>query len=107
MPKSLGESRRCFLKQSVAFGGLAGFGGLSSALHGETPAIVTAESERPVVSHGLQIGDVLHDRAVIWSRADRAARLLVEWSPHEDVSRPVRVRGPHALDVSGSPRAST
>src|SRR5262245_47175516 len=98
---SFGESRRSFLKQSVVFGSLAGLGGLPKALRADGPAIVTADSVRPVATHGLQIGDVLHDRAVIWSRADQAALMLVEWSRHEDFSRPVRVRGPHALDVSG------
>jgi len=101
MAQRFRASRRSFLKQSVVFGSLAGLGGLSRRVHAEAPAIVTAESRRPVVSHGLQIGDVLEDRAIVWSRADRAARLLVEWSREEDFSHAVVVRGPHALDVSG------
>src|SRR5262249_7644451 len=99
MPKTAGASRRSFLKRSLAFGSVAGISGLS--LRRAAPAILVSDDERPVVSHGLQIGDVLQDHAVIWSRADRAALLRVEWSRDEDFSRSVLVRGPHALDVRG------
>ena len=61
--------------------------------------MVTAPGARPVVSHGLQIGDVLADRAIVWSRADPEARLIVEWSRDEDFRRTVTVRGPHALET--------
>ena len=37
----------------------------------------------------------------MWSRVDRPARLIVEWSRDPGFTRPVRVRGPHALEVSG------
>ncbi|HXF45711.1 MAG TPA: alkaline phosphatase D family protein, partial [Burkholderiaceae bacterium] len=49
---------------------------------------------------GLQIGDVTGDRALVWARADRPARLWVEWSLDERFTDAVRVRGPHALAVS-------
>ena len=35
-------------------------------------------ADRPVITHGIQSGDVSLDSAVIWARADRAARMLVE-----------------------------
>jgi alkaline phosphatase D len=35
-------------------------------------------ADRPVVSHGVQSGDVSHDGAVVWGRSDRPARMLVE-----------------------------
>ena len=44
---------------------------------------------------------MLADRAVVWSRSDRPARMLVEWSRRENFARAVQVRGPHALEVSG------
>ena len=34
-----------------------------------------------------QIGDVSADRAIVWSRADRPARMLVEWAPSESFAR--------------------
>jgi alkaline phosphatase D len=41
------------------------------------PSISRAD-ERPLVSHGVQSGDVSADSAVVWARADRPARMLVE-----------------------------
>ena len=46
------------------------------------PAISRAQA-RPLMTHGLQSGDIAHDGAVIWSRADREARMMVEWSTTE------------------------
>ena len=41
------------------------------------PAISRA-ADRPLVTHGVQSGDVSVDSGVIWARADRPARMLVE-----------------------------
>jgi alkaline phosphatase D len=46
------------------------------------PAIVRAAG-RPVVTHGVQTGDVAHDGAILWSRADREARMVIEWATTE------------------------
>jgi alkaline phosphatase D len=47
------------------------------ALRAQTaPAIVTGD--RPLLEQGLQIGDILADRAMIWSRSDRPARMIVK-----------------------------
>ena len=35
-------------------------------------------SRRPIVTHGVQSGDVSTDSAMVWARADRPARLLIE-----------------------------
>jgi alkaline phosphatase D len=88
-------SRRTFLKTSLA-------SGVSLALpaFGQAPAAVTSERLRPQTPSGLQIGDVLADRALIWSRSDRPARMWVEHSLSPDFSSAVRVRGPLALDTS-------
>ena len=43
---------------------------------------------------GVMSGDVSADSAVIWSRADRAARMIVEWSTTESFADPKRVIGP-------------
>jgi alkaline phosphatase D len=88
-------SRRGFVKTSVA-------AGVSLALpaFGQAPAVVTSDRMRPQVAGGLQIGDVTGDRALVWSRADRPARLIVERSFHEDFRDAVRVRGPLALETS-------
>lgn len=49
------------------------------------PNLSRAQS-RPIVTHGVQTGDVAHDGAVIWARADREARMKVEWSTVESFS---------------------
>src|SRR5689334_4771394 len=48
---------------------------------------------RPAITHGIASGDVSFDSAVIWSRADRRARMLVEWSTTESFKSSQRVRG--------------
>ena len=89
-------SRRGFLKTGLASGvSLA----LPSAF-AQAPAVATSERSRPQTPSGLQIGDVLADRAVIWSRSDRPSRLWVEHSLSSDFASPVRVRGPLALETS-------
>src|SRR5437763_588486 len=40
-------------------------------------------ADRPRITHGIQSGDVSTDSAVVWSRADRAARMRVEVSISE------------------------
>ncbi|MBC7140708.1 MAG: PhoD-like phosphatase N-terminal domain-containing protein, partial [Rhodobacteraceae bacterium] len=62
------------------------------------PALSRAQS-RPLVTHGVQSGDVAHDGAVIWARADREARMLVEWSTRDSFAGAMQVQ---ALDV-GTP----
>jgi alkaline phosphatase D len=68
----LAASRRHFLKT-------AGAAGVLSAVPGGLfmPAISRA-ADRPMITHGLQSGDVGADSAVIWARADRPSRMLVE-----------------------------
>jgi alkaline phosphatase D len=91
--------RRTFIKHaltsSVALSGLAGI------LHSRrAPAAIASDSLRPMASWGLQIGDVVGDRAIVWSRSDKPARMIVEWSREESFASAVTLRGPHALDVS-------
>jgi len=91
-------SRRDFLRAAVASSGWAA--GTSLAAVQLAPAIVTAERMRPQVSCGIQIGDVLPGRAMIWSRTDRPARLVVERSFDEDFRTSMRVRGPVAAEAN-------
>jgi alkaline phosphatase D len=37
-------------------------------------------ADRPVITHGIQSGDVTVDSGMVWARADRPARMLVEAS---------------------------
>jgi alkaline phosphatase D len=89
-------SRRRFLR--TALGSSASLALLPPAPFAQAPSIVTSERLRPQTRSGLQIGDVLADRAVVWSRTDRPSRLLVERSFHDDFRDAVTVRGPLALE---------
>jgi alkaline phosphatase D len=64
------------------------------------PAIIRAQGSRPQMSQGVAAGDAGGGRAVIWSRADRAVRMFVEYSTTESFRDPRRVPGPAALESS-------
>lgn len=53
-----------------------------------------------MLPYGVAAGDVGGGRAVIWSRADRTARMFVEYSTTEKFADVRRVRGPAALETS-------
>jgi alkaline phosphatase D len=92
-------SRRSFLQQATL--GSVAITGIGGILYSkQAPAIVASDAARPMANWGLQIGDVIDGRAIVWSRADRAARMGVEWSLDETFKRAHKIRGPHALDVS-------
>jgi alkaline phosphatase D len=94
---SRSSSRRSFLKHTAGVG-------VTLATPLATPLLARAQSpvpgDRPLAAHGLQIGDVVSDSAIIWSRSDRPARMLIEWSHSPTFARSTRVRGPYALEVS-------
>ncbi len=91
-------NRRTFLAGTTAGVGLAAGSGLL------LPRPAIAQSNRPLITHGVQSGDVTAFRggqpgqhAVIWSRADRPSRMHVEWSTTESFADSHHVRGPAAL----------
>src|ERR671925_24168 len=43
-----------------------------------TRPYLSRAADRPLVTHGIQSGDVSTDSAVVWARADRPARMLVD-----------------------------
>ena len=49
-----------------------------SALVGLAMPAISRANDRPLVTHGVQSGDVGLDSGVIWSRTDRPARMQVE-----------------------------
>lgn len=73
-------SRRAFLGASTAAIALPGY--LRAAAHGA-----------PKITHGLQTGDVSHDGAVIWARADKPSLMEVEWSTTESFAVAHKVQG--------------
>ena len=85
---------------------LASGAALALPAFGQAPAVVTSERTRPQIASGIQIGDVTGDRAIVWSRADRPARLVVERSFYPDFREPVRVRARLRSTRATSLRAS-
>src|ERR1700730_1796966 len=62
-------SRRRFLATAAA----------STAISAVVPRpYLSRAADRPVITHGIQSGDVSLDSAVIWARADRHARMFAE-----------------------------
>jgi len=49
------------------------------------PALSRA-ADRPLITHGIQSGDVSIDSAVVWARADRPSRMLVEVATSDSFS---------------------
>jgi alkaline phosphatase D len=64
-------TRRRLLATAAASSGLTLLGGVAK------PSLSFAP-DRPRITHGVQSGDVGVDSAVVWARADRPARMLVE-----------------------------
>ena len=56
---------------------------------------------RPDIPYGAASGDVTRDRAIVWSRTDRPARMLVEWSTTESMQNARSVRGPGTTEAAG------
>jgi alkaline phosphatase D len=64
------------------------------------PAIVASAAERPRALQGLQLGDPGNGSVVVWSRSDKPARMIVEWSYDEQFRKAHRIVGPYALESS-------
>lgn len=90
--------RRIFL--SRIGGGLAAAGILPVERFIDAPAIIQSDNMRPAVPFGVQSGDLTPGRAVIWSRADRSAQMIVEYSTTESFRNAKRVLGPAALEAT-------
>ncbi|NUU35346.1 alkaline phosphatase [Pseudomonas sp. C2B4] len=64
--------------------------GAGLLLPGLAPAVIASLKDRPQLTDGVQSGDLLGDRAMIWSRCDRPARMVVEWDTRSLLPNPRR-----------------
>jgi len=64
-------TRRRFLATGAAATAVTTFGGIARPF-------ISRANDRPVITHGLQSGDVSVDSGVVWARADRPSRMLTE-----------------------------
>lgn len=98
--KSQQISRRSFLLGSAFTGGAVAANLLSQSqsVKAHAPAIITSDKLRPTIPYGVASGDITGNRAVVWSRCDRPARMIVEYAASESFRRARRVFGPVALE---------
>lgn len=120
--RNAGGARRLFLQQSASYMGLAAAASLGA------PALVAAQSVRPQMPYGLQLGDTTiepvgrrgftkHDapdegdadhlgsqnlqaRSMVWARSDKPARMVLEWDTTDRFANPRRLIGPYALEAT-------
>lgn len=88
-------SRRRLLQSAVVVGGAAGLGTFA----GPAPAAFGSPGlrvSRPEMRWGVQSGDVTASSAVVWSKTDRPARMLVEVAATESFRG---IRGRWRVDV--------
>jgi len=92
---SMSYRSRWITRRSFLYGVAAAGGSLAAARVLSRP--VLADTAKPSITHGVQSGDILTDRAIIWARTDRPSQMLVDWSLDESFARVTRVPGPNAL----------
>ena len=60
----------------------------------------TTAAARPRLLQGVQSGDVGSDGVTLWSRADRPARMIIEYATSESFASARRIEGPLALEAT-------
>ena len=97
---SLNLNRRQFLiRAAVTSGGIISTN-LFSKSFAQAPAVIASDKMRPSIPYGVASGDINGNSAVIWSRSDRPARMIVEYSTEQSFRGAQRIFGPNALEVS-------
>jgi alkaline phosphatase D len=86
-------TRRRFLTTAMSAAAMSGADGIARPYLGRT-------ADRPVITYGIQSGDVTSDSAVVWARADRPSRMLVEAATSESLSDARTVAAVDALPES-------
>jgi len=94
--------RRFLLGSAITTGGILATDFLSKTGLAQVaaPAIVTSDKMRPQIPYGVASGDITAKSAVIWSRCDRPARMIVEYATTESFKNVQLVIGPAALENS-------
>jgi alkaline phosphatase D len=76
------------------------FLGLGASLALVGPAVLAApavvSSGRPNTPDGIQLGDPSDDGLVVWARAERQSRMVVEYAAEPGFRNPMRISGPLA-----------
>ena len=97
-------SRRRLLVGGAALGGAVLGSRVPSGL--AAPGVVTSDRTRPQIPCGVMSGDPTGGRAIIWSKTDRPARILVEYATREDFRDAQRVPGQQLWPCRTTPPGS-
>lgn len=93
--------RRVFLRRAViGTGALLGGPALQFASAQGAPAVIASDAMRPQMPSGVMSGDITLDKAVLWSRTDRPARMMIEYATNEAMKNAVRMAGPVATGAT-------
>lgn len=65
-----------------------------------TVQVAFAASDQPLMEQGIQFGDLAPGRAIVWSRADRPSRMMIEYAFNENFTNSRVIRGPFALETT-------
>src|SRR5262245_10858505 len=71
MRSGASPTRRRFLAAAASSVAVTALGGIAKPY-------LSGAADRPIITHGIQSGDVSTDSGVVWARADRPSRMLVE-----------------------------
>ena len=93
-------SRRKFLLTSALTTSGIIASNLCSKSFAQAPGIVTSDKMRPQIPYGVACGDITGNSAVIWSKTDRPARIIVEYSTGETFRNVERIVGSAALETT-------
>jgi alkaline phosphatase D len=94
--------RRFLLKATLTGGGIIGTDLLSKSglAQVSAPAIITSDKMRPNIPYGVASGDITVGNAIVWSKSDRPARMIVEYDTTDAFRNAKRVIGSTALATS-------
>ena len=100
MPNQM--NRRQFLIQSALAGGSVIAADLfaQKGLARSAPGIITSDRMRPQIPYGVASGDVTKGSAILWSRSDRPARMVLEYSLDESFRNAKRIIGSAAVKAT-------
>lgn len=76
-------SRRHFIKISLAATASIITDNAFNKSFGQAPSIITSEKRRPQLPYGVISGDINNNSAVIWSKTNKPAQMIVEYSTNE------------------------
>ncbi|MBD0345355.1 MAG: alkaline phosphatase D family protein [Coleofasciculus sp. Co-bin14] len=92
-PKSQGQvTRRRFLMRSVLTGGgIIAADLFSKSVLAQAPAFIRSDNTRPNIPYGVASGDITTNSAIVWSRTDRPARMIVDYDITQSFRNPKRL----------------